>query len=268
MSKKNKKRILLLFFTSVLALSTLLFSGCLQACAALLNKIPHGEEMTEGDFVYCYTNVIGSTVSGFPSDGDSVIILNLSEEGKQKDVLIIPETIANRSVVQIGKTYYIEAEHYYSISKGTEVMYKRSNYTYLYLPASLQYVDKHSDLRHAFMIDEPSPELFNNCNQKIYYPKAIYEKYKEISENVCLATVEYYVDEELYWIFDKDESDEILIIEPPEPTKDGYVFNGWYTEPELLNKWDFENDKISIKAKNETTGEYEITSLYAGWTKE
>ena len=45
-----------------------------------------------------------------------------------------------------------------------------------------------------------------------------------------------------------------LITEPAEPVRTGYVFDGWYTEPECTNYWDFVNDKV--------TGN---TTLYADW---
>ena len=35
-----------------------------------------------------------------------------------------------------------------------------------------------------------------------------------------------------------------LIIEPDVPTKDGYTFDGWYTNAALTNEWDFSNDLV------------------------
>lgn len=46
-----------------------------------------------------------------------------------------------------------------------------------------------------------------------------------------------------------------LIEEPDEPTKTGYEFDGWYSDPDFLNAWDFD-----------TTGAYDDMTLYAKWT--
>lgn len=46
------------------------------------------------------------------------------------------------------------------------------------------------------------------------------------------------------------------INKPTDPTRPGYTFGGWYKEPENINKWNFETDKVT-----------EDTSLYAKWLK-
>lgn len=43
--------------------------------------------------------------------------------------------------------------------------------------------------------------------------------------------------------------------EPEDPIREGYVFDGWYTEPELENRWDFDSDTVQADM-----------TLYAGWT--
>lgn len=49
---------------------------------------------------------------------------------------------------------------------------------------------------------------------------------------------------------------EKLTVPNPEPTKNNYIFDGWYKEPECINKWDFSADTIT----NNIT-------LYAKWAE-
>jgi uncharacterized repeat protein (TIGR02543 family)/LPXTG-motif cell wall-anchored protein len=47
------------------------------------------------------------------------------------------------------------------------------------------------------------------------------------------------------------------VTEPAIPTREGYYFDGWYTEAECVTAWNFEDDTISGNM-----------TLYAKWTKE
>ena len=53
------------------------------------------------------------------------------------------------------------------------------------------------------------------------------------------------------------------------PLREGYMFTGWYKEPECLKKWDFENDKLPAVEYDEEGNPTEFieTKLYAGWQK-
>ncbi len=44
------------------------------------------------------------------------------------------------------------------------------------------------------------------------------------------------------------------VIEPPVPTKDGYIFSGWYREQTCINQWNFITDQVTSDI-----------ILYAGW---
>ncbi len=72
-----------------------------------------------------------------------------------------------------------------------------------------------------------------------------------------------------YWIDDWDYGSKIEFI-PPAPEREGYVFGGWYKEPECINEWDFETDVLPEKCTeiNEDGEEevvYQETKLYAKW---
>ena len=46
------------------------------------------------------------------------------------------------------------------------------------------------------------------------------------------------------------------VIEPENPTREGYVFTGWYSDENCIYLWDMENGQIA-----------QSMTLYAGWEK-
>lgn len=66
-------------------------------------------------------------------------------------------------------------------------------------------------------------------------------------ENNYLANISFMYNYEgaedggYYWVDSYDNSTVEFI--PPEPTREGYRFSGWYKEPECLNIWEFAMDK-------------------------
>ena len=87
-----------------------------------------------------------------------------------------------------------------------------------------------------------------------------------------------------YWVDNYDNA--LIEYIPPEPTRDGYIFDGWYKEKECINQWDFNSDKTSSSYihyeepdegsteeyknfYNEyiSTHTYVETKLYAKWVK-
>jgi uncharacterized repeat protein (TIGR02543 family) len=82
-------------------------------------------------------------------------------------------------------------------------------------------------------------------------------------EDDVIANINFYINDStnsLYWI--DYETSENLIFEPPLPYRDGYEFAGWYKEPECINAWDFDNDKI--EASNDENNLTKL-NLYAKW---
>ena len=56
---------------------------------------------------------------------------------------------------------------------------------------------------------------------------------------------------------------------PYEPKREGYTFGGWYKEPECINAWNFDEDKLpEAKQDEEGNAEFVETKLYAKWTGE
>ena len=88
------------------------------------------------------------------------------------------------------------------------------------------------------------------------------------------ANVSYYLNYEVenhdgyYWIDDYDYGTKITYI-PEDPTREGYIFDGWYKEEACLNVWNFEMDTLPEAILDEE-GEpvYQETKLFAKWIQE
>lgn len=78
----------------------------------------------------------------------------------------------------------------------------------------------------------------------------------EISDDKSLSyTVKFVIDESTNKIIRANKGE--FIDEPDPPSREGYIFDGWYKEVECINAWDF--------AKDVVTGNI---TLYAKWTAE
>ena len=64
-----------------------------------------------------------------------------------------------------------------------------------------------------------------------------------------------------YYYVDNIEAGSTIQNIPPNPTRTGYKFGGWYTEKECVNKWDFDNFP-PISDDDQTFVEF---TLYAKW---
>ena len=71
-----------------------------------------------------------------------------------------------------------------------------------------------------------------------------------------------------YWVDSYDN--ELITFIPPNPEREGYIFEGWYKEEDCINKWDFNTDKTGeelIIEENSQYNEYPGIYLYAKWVK-
>ena len=244
----------------------------------------------------CFTALLGCGKPRTYTHGDWVImhsaegeclIFDLSEEGKQKEVLIFPTEVAGRKVTG---TYFQQGGWF---SGGYHI--RSEKLTRLYFT---EYVEMDrlaisinlSNQAKFFLlydlevrVDEGNfyGEPFIETRYKIYVKK-IYP-YKSIPIRVLPANVSYYYNYEnapcggFYWLDDYDG--EIIKYSPASPTREGYEFAGWYKEPECVNKWNFEMDVVPAKEYNPELDVYDgfsekkskysyvETALYAKWEK-
>ena len=107
-----------------------------------------------------------------------------------------------------------------------------------YVPA-----DKYDDFNNALGIQWYQP------NSSLYKANI---SYRLNCEDMC----------EYYYVDNVEAGSKIENI-PPEPTRAGYTFNGWYTEKECTNKWNFDNVP-TVSSDDDYFVEF---ALYAKWIK-
>ena len=256
----------------------------------------------EGDFVFAYKD--------FGDGIERCYLYGLSEEGKQKECVILPKEYKGKKINGFGAelsyfhggTYYKDDfdssilkkifinfelmyfyDDYFTISgenpyDGTNPNVDRNKYTFII------WYGFDSQILNAFWfitnIRLFGNNLLNNEEIKKYIDYDVYG----IANVSYIYNYEEAPNDGYYWV-DNYNNDLIEYI-PPEPTREGYVFDGWYKEAECINKWDFNSDKTSAsyvyyKELDESSTEeykefyeeyvnthtYVETKLYAKWLK-
>ena len=251
------KKILLLLVSVLCGLSIL--CGCRDPYAST----------TCGDFVYFIRE----------SEGNEVAFLNgLSEQGKQKKVVIVPETVDGYDVVALSYMFGIanlgELE-----SRSIEALYIPSE---VYIGGSGTF-NSCPNLKKIVFINvngwrslDYYPHNYDDLIN-VYYCSAYdgYDGYYVDSHIGRYANVSYMYNYEgaenegYYWVDNFDYGGTIGYI-PENPEREGYTFGGWYKEPECINKWNFESDvlpeeRTEMNEEGEEEVVYQETRLYAKW---
>ncbi len=217
-------KFLLAILISILTIFTL--SSC---------KKKEVETFVSGDFVCYYSKKYSEDKSV------GIVIKELSDEGKQKEVIVIPEYIDGyrvyiyeRKKANLVGVYYFNGLH----SSNLKKIYIMHKINQCHLSAfSGKVLTMFMD---NFIITYAG-------GKDIYIPyndRFCYVKYSNGSEkhHILNANVTYYVDNEIYWIDDYDYG--LISYIPDEPKKEGKTFVGWYTSNEYIRKWDFEHDVV------------------------
>lgn len=116
-------------------------------------------------------------------------------------------------------------------------------------------------------------ECFNNLREenKLYVLPTEYASFCEIyeqkwHESIYKANVIYNLNNDSFqdkvYYLDYYDNNELITYIPPIPTSDNFNFDGWYTDSECVNKWDFLNNKIFLQDNDDTM------ILYAKWINE
>ena len=213
----------------------------------------------EGDFVFAYSKDEIET--------QRLSLYGLSEEGKNKEYLILPEEHKGRKIdgfgvvlsTFYGGTYYRDDFDSSTLKKifvnfkfadvynryvGIDYLKERNKYSFIFWNyVSTGFLYGISSIIKEYIFGN---NLINNEEMKeildVYY-------FSSSSRLYYIANVSYIYNYEAspndgyYWVDNYDSS--LIQYIPPEPTREGYVFDGWYKEAECINKWDFNSDKTS-----------------------
>ena len=255
------KRIKVFSLLIILLLNAL----CLISCGK------QDKRFEDGDFLYRYV---------LDEMGDrGITIMSLSEQGKQKETIVIPTVIDDLPVKYFGDEFtygydgYLESENLKNIYIHSQIE-RYINTESFYKLKELTIYCGYSGYRLRKLSSDFSYDI------KIVLSRDSFNKWDELSEQdltkvnlfkqLDFANVIYYYnyyENETFFVDDCDGT--IVNVIPPEPIRQGYKFSGWYKESECINKWDFEKDVVPSKEYDEN-GEYILkeTKLYAKWEEE
>ena len=235
---KNIKKVFSLILICIFTCGLL---AIMSGCSLLIPKADN--KRVYGDFIYSYIGRADSPRT--EKNGKYVVIRGLSEEGEEKDIIIVPEKIDGKKVVQVGFSTFGVSDSLWG------------KYSKIYLPKSIVSISSSYLSRDAkaFFLEKPNDRFLKyEYGPTVYVSYDIYVelKDKDLNHYLCPGNVTYVVDGKIYAFDDVSTYSYSYLIEPPEePIKAGYQFAGWYKEQECINEWNFENDKVPVKNTEE-----------------
>lgn len=221
-------------------------------------------------------------------------IYGTTEQGNSKKFLVIPEYIDGVRVDAFGFRSILGAIDITSQDELTCPRIESDTIEKIYFKKG---ISCYPNLSNGYISSTVKKIMYPTVDgygkiidgRDIYYPCKVYEKAKEegkigVYAEKYPANVSYYYNCEneenkvYYFIDDYDYGEKIEFI-PPEPKREGYTFDGWYKEPECINKWDFETDTLpeeKTEQKLDPNSQYGVkevtvyqeTILYAKWIQE
>lgn len=255
------------------------------------------EFIENGDYIYAYNKLKGFEVS-------DLYLYGLTDSGKEKDYLILPEKYKDKKIDRFGIEYPLfMAGRDFKDEFSSDILKK------VFIDFKLKYHDftnssKNEDGNtYTFVlwydydwesINQYSPRIShavigNNLFDDYSLDRPIQgEYYKRITNYIANVSYQYNYEvapnDGYYWVDNYDNA--LIEYIPPEPMRVGYKFGGWYKEAECINKWNFEKDKTgnvyeyyekpNEHSSKEYINEYEHyvnthtyfeTKLYAKWVK-
>ena len=211
-----------------------------------------------GDFKFC-SRTLG------------LYIEDLTAEGRQKRVLIVPEKIDGVPINGLWNSNYLWGGGPGWRSKNLEKLYLPKNFSVD--SATFEGCDK---LKSFFLLsyqeDGDSLNYVGEGVQAAYINNFSFKAHFENDRIVKPANVSYYYNDGrtenygCYWIDNVPYGSVLDVLPPEDPVSEGKTFAGWYKEPECINAWNFETDTTpEEKVDEEGNVIYQETALYAKW---
>lgn len=216
-------------------------------------------------FIICVCSACSNCAPNYPESGyfkyhnygEGVVITGLSELGADQPVIVIPKEIEGTPVKYLGQNYV----NFCSIES------KKLEYFYLLFDVYDLYLE----------------DLFKNCpnlkaifclsdgrTSKINVGNGDGTSHEVIVYDASTANVVYKYNfkdgkgRSTYWIDNYEYGDSLQPI--PEPTREGYKFDGWYKDEACETPWDFANDTLPQAIYDDNGNELlQQTILYAKW---
>ena len=197
-----------------------------------------------------------------------ITIMELSEQGKQKETIVFPTEINGVLVKAFGDEFgfriegKIESENLKNVYMHSQIERFVNVDIFHELKGYTLYSGFDSSMSRYFVFYDT---VYLSKEDNAWLNKL--ESDHEVFEKVRYANVIYYYNYDNKTTFFVDDCDGTVVnVIPPNPYRKGYEFLGWYKEPECINKWDFENDIVPSKEYDEN-GQYILKEikLYAKW---
>lgn len=200
-------------------------------------------------------------------------IPELTELGKEQEILIVPETIRGKPVVSLEDeaVVYLGGSQSYSnwqSDKLEKLFLTRVNVA----PLEKNLL---TNLHEIYIIGASKERTINLPDSQffVYVPNV----YDTIFQNEYLkfftANIGYFYNYEnspnnnYYWIGHYAYG-ETITFTPPPPERKGYAFSGWYKEIGCINEWNFNTDRLpSLLINEDGNTVYQELKLYAKWIK-
>ena len=208
---------------------------------------------------------------------NELMLIGLSEEGKQQKTIVIPSIIDGKPVARIGH----EVSHFLADGKNWETEFESEVLETIYFPSGLcktelnkSFYSSLPNVKTIYWGDiEYNGSLYSVAIDKVYVSLAnLSENEKQYSigkyyKNFNAANVCYYMNDgtENTYFVDYANGTKVNVI-PSIPYREGFSFDGWYKDQELITLWDFENDIANtIEVDDEGKEVINETKIYAKW---
>lgn len=255
------KKIKIIFFLGLMIIIEFMISAC------HFNNDPFNS-VESGDFIYA------TNISCFNGKEDEVAIIGLSEQGKKKEIIVFPNMIDGHRVVAFGAKFGYENTGPIIIENAKKVYFCNLFIEYNNVKTYFEYKTNNIEIfigGSGTKQHKPFGEFLDE-NSVNYVDEYLYQRFNSLYSkdfNLSVATIVYYIEEESCYFVDYVENEKVNVI-PPEPYKEGYIFDGWYKNLEYTEKWDFDNDIVVPSSKEkefEEDVDYEPIKIYAKWNE-